>query len=238
MYTKGDKREDFIDKCIDIGCIIVWSISLLIWLHSFIFHYFPKESGYLYSQDIKNAVRDYQEYPLIALNKSQYIEEEPKKAEVVIEVIEKTTEEVEEFQYPTERYDYFEPIIPEKYIEKITVSSTAYCCCESCCEKLPDHPAFGLTFSGLNLMKAKSPHIIAADLDYFPLGTKVYISTLEFFGEVDGDYGYATVEDIGGKIQDLRIDLYFPTHEQAVEWAMRDVDLYVIEYPKGYVKEN
>ena len=45
---------------------------------------------------------------------------------------------------------------------------------------------------------------------------------------VTEDYGIASVEDIGGGIKGNRIDVYFSTHQEACEWGVREVQVYVI----------
>ena len=237
MYTMNKKLEDFIDLYINVACVLVLSVSCFIWAYKFInYYYFPKEGSkqFISFDKPEREMRSRSANTMMSLNEEEYPLPETETLEMqqpeTVETVK--VEEKKENILPTERYEFYEPEIPEEYIEVIQVSSTAYCCCYECCEKMPDHAAFGLTFSGLNLLKAKSPHIIAADLDVLPLGTKVYISTLEFDDNVTGDYGYATVEDIGGKIQDLKIDVYFPTHEQAEEWEIRMVNVYVISYPE------
>jgi 3D (Asp-Asp-Asp) domain-containing protein len=52
---------------------------------------------------------------------------------------------------------------------------------------------------------------IAADPKVFPFGTKL---------KVPG-YGMGTVEDIGGAIKGMHIDLWFPTHAAAKKWGAR-----------------
>ena len=50
---------------------------------------------------------------------------------------------------------------------------------------------------------------IAADTRYYPFGTIMYVP----------GYGWGRVEDIGGAIKGDHIDLYFPTHNEAIEWG-------------------
>lgn len=54
---------------------------------------------------------------------------------------------------------------------------------------------------------------IAADTRKYPFGTIMYI---------DG-YGWGRVEDRGGAIKGEKIDLFFPSHRQAVKWGRRTV---------------
>ena len=53
---------------------------------------------------------------------------------------------------------------------------------------------------------------IAADTQYYPFGTRMYIE----------GYGWGRVEDRGGAIKGPnRIDLYFDSHQEALQWGRR-----------------
>jgi len=55
---------------------------------------------------------------------------------------------------------------------------------------------------------------IAADTKYYPFGTRMYIP----------GYGWGIVEDRGGAIKGPdRIDLYFDSHQDALQWGRRKV---------------
>lgn len=65
----------------------------------------------------------------------------------------------------------------------------------------------------------ENPHIIAVDPKMMPLGTLVEIS----------GYGYAKAEDVGGAIKGRRIDLLFDTHEEALQFGRRNLELKIIK---------
>lgn len=88
--------------------------------------------------------------------------------------------------------------------------TTAYCSCQSCCSG-----GFALTYSG-TVPKAK--HTISADITRFPIGTRLMI----------GDTIY-TVEDIGSSVYDNRLDIYFDTHQEALDYGRQTVDVYAVE---------
>lgn len=71
----------------------------------------------------------------------------------------------------------------------------------------------GVTASGT---KAK-PGTIAADTSVFPFGTRMKIP----------GYGWGTVEDRGGAIKGGRIDLFFKSHKEALEWGRQTVKVRV-----------
>lgn len=81
---------------------------------------------------------------------------------------------------------------------------TAYCPCEKCCGEY----ANGYTATGA---KATQGVTIAADPDVLPMGTEI---------ELDG-HTY-TVQDTGGAISGNRLDLYFDSHEDALQWGVQE----------------
>ena len=96
---------------------------------------------------------------------------------------------------------------PEKiYLGEYTL--TAYCPCEKCCGKTD-----GITASGA---KAKSNHTIAADISLLPFGTIVEINGIEY-----------TVEDIGGAVKGNHIDIFFDTHEEALQFGKQKAEVYL-----------
>ena len=88
--------------------------------------------------------------------------------------------------------------------------TTAYCGCSQCC---PGGHAF--TYSGT---VPKAGHTISADIDVFPIGTKLMI----------GDTVY-TVEDVGSNVTGNRLDIYFDTHREALDYGVKTVDVYAAE---------
>lgn len=85
-----------------------------------------------------------------------------------------------------------------------TFTVTAYCPCEKCCGAY----ANGYTATG---EKAIQGVTVAADTDVLPMGTEI---------ELDG-HTY-TVQDTGGAISGYRLDLYFDSQEDALQWGVRE----------------
>lgn len=81
---------------------------------------------------------------------------------------------------------------------------TAYCPCEKCCGVY----ANGYTATGA---KATQGVTVAADPAVLPMGTEI---------QIDG-HTY-TVQDTGGAIAGYRLDLYFDSHEDALQWGVRE----------------
>lgn len=88
---------------------------------------------------------------------------------------------------------------------------TAYCACSTCCGKW----AGGNTASGT---KPTAGRTIAVDTSVIPFGTKVVI---------DGHTYVA--EDTGGAIKGNRIDIFFDSHQKALEWGVRYKDVQIIK---------
>ena len=96
--------------------------------------------------------------------------------------------------------------VPDYY--EIEANVSAYCPCEKCCGDWAD----GITASG----KPAEGKLIAAPRNY-PFGTIM---------DVPG-YGRASVEDRGGAIEGNKLDLLFPTHQEALEWGRQYVTVKV-----------
>jgi 3D (Asp-Asp-Asp) domain-containing protein len=84
-----------------------------------------------------------------------------------------------------------------------TFKLTAYCACPQCCGDWSD----GITYTGTT---ATAGRTIAVDPTVIPLGSTVYIN---------GDKYIA--EDIGGAIKGHRIDIFHPTHIDALEFGVQ-----------------
>ncbi len=65
---------------------------------------------------------------------------------------------------------------------------------------------------------------IAVDPDVIPYGTRMFIVSSD--GSIT--YGVATAEDCGGSIQGNRIDLFFDTYDECIQFGVRDCDVYLL----------
>lgn len=108
------------------------------------------------------------------------------------------------------------------------VTATGYTAGYESTGKTPEHPAYGITFSGVNVTRDLYS-TIAADLSVFPLGTILFIP----------GYGYGVVADIGGAIEGDELDLYFSSVEDVYDqWGKRTLDVYVIKEGEGQLTEG
>jgi len=73
----------------------------------------------------------------------------------------------------------------------------------------------GLTYTGLKARRG----IVAVDPNVIPLYTRLYVE----------GYGPALAADIGGAIKGNRIDLCFDTVEEALQWGVRPVTVYILQ---------
>jgi len=111
---------------------------------------------------------------------------------------------------------------------KSTVLATGYTAGVESTGKTPDHPMYGITFSGVKV-KRDLYSTIAADLDIYPIGTILYIP----------DYGFGVVADKGSAIQGNKIDLYYETVDDVYEkWGKKRVDVYVVKKGNGKLSED
>lgn len=103
-----------------------------------------------------------------------------------------------------------------------TMEVTAYCPCGDCCgwtRNWYGRPVYsygpnkgkpkevGLTASGTRARRGT----LAADTSLYPFGTVMYIE----------GYGYGRVEDRGGAIKGQKLDLYFRSHDAALQWGRK-----------------
>ena len=101
-------------------------------------------------------------------------------------------------------------VVEEKKPDRVLVSLgeyriSAYCPCEKCCLK-----SDGITASGTQATAGRT-----AAMNGVPFGTKIVIDGHEY-----------TIEDRGGGLGSKIIDIYFNTHEEALNsglWVMREV---------------
>lgn len=118
---------------------------------------------------------------------------------------------------------YIDPEEPNTPDSIGTFKVTAYCPCEKCCGKTEDDPWYGITATGTRATEGRT---IAVDPDVIPYGTVLY------FEGPDGLVSGFVAEDCGGAIKGNRIDLYFDSHEDALEWGVRELDVLRMEEGK------
>lgn len=150
--------------------------------------------------------------------KKEYINGELKsteivKEEIIVESVPKIVEKGIKDMILTSRGN-------TSYRKAIIMTATAYDLSFQSTGKNPGDKHYGLTASGT---KAR-PGVVAVDPRVIPLGTKLYIQSL------DGtkDYGFAIAEDTGGAIKGNKIDLFFETASDVYNFGRRKVKVYII----------
>ena len=98
---------------------------------------------------------------------------------------------------------------------------TAYCSCAKCCgkwaERRPiDEQGDAIVYTASGTI-AEAGRTIAVDPSVIPYGTAVVI---------DGHTYIA--EDCGGAIKGNRIDVYFDSHADALEWGVQTIEVFSI----------
>ncbi len=101
---------------------------------------------------------------------------------------------------------------PMSYSRKVSVKSTAYWAVNG----------VGSTYTSSGKLAQRNSEgysTIAVDTSVFPYGTKMYIP----------GYGFAIAADTGSSILGNKIDVYFNTKQEALNWAVKNVTVYVLE---------
>lgn len=89
------------------------------------------------------------------------------------------------------------------------VTATAYCSCKKCCNKNPSDKWYGITASG----KRARWGTVAVDRKVIK-----FCSILKIEGFPDTIF---RAEDVGGAIKGKRIDVWFPSHTEALEFGVK-----------------
>jgi 3D (Asp-Asp-Asp) domain-containing protein len=93
----------------------------------------------------------------------------------------------------------------------LVMEVTAYCNCYQCTGKHPSDKGYGITATGTKAGKGT----VAADFSVLPPGTRLSIP----------GYGEGIVSDKGGSIRGNRLDVWFPSHDEALKWGRRRVKI-------------
>ena len=133
---------------------------------------------------------------------------------------EKNVEQIqEEVENPIEIEEKEEIVVEPQEIEKEEIQQptlislgvykiTAYCGCEKCCGN-----THGITASGTHVTAGRT---IAAPSD-IPFGTQLVINGHTY-----------TVEDRGGAIKGKRIDIYFESHDEALNFGVQYIEVFKV----------
>ena len=103
--------------------------------------------------------------------------------------------------------------VPDEETEKKGKSlglftTSGYCNCLLCCS------GENLTYSGT---VPQPGHTISADMNLFPMGTRLMIDDVIY-----------TVEDIGSSVTQNKIDIYYATHEEAANHGTQEKEVFAV----------
>ncbi|NLK22051.1 MAG: DUF348 domain-containing protein [Epulopiscium sp.] len=145
--------------------------------------------------------------------KVEYIGEDEQKSEVIAEII---LEEPQDEIIKIGAENVIEGIDGKsyKYTKEIIMNTTAYTASYADTGKNPGEPGFGITATGTRARVGT----VAVDPRVIPLGTKLYVE----------GYGYAVAEDTGGAIKGKKIDLYFDTKKEALQFGRQQRKVYIL----------
>ncbi|MBR5268860.1 MAG: 3D domain-containing protein [Lachnospiraceae bacterium] len=93
---------------------------------------------------------------------------------------------------------------PGEYLGEF--KATGYCNCQKC------SGGYTKTYSGTI---PKANHTLSADLNKFPIGTKLVINGITY-----------TVEDKGSSVNGNKVDIFFETHAEALAFGTKTVDVF------------
>ncbi len=81
--------------------------------------------------------------------------------------------------------------------------------------------ATAYTYTGNKTATGVEPRegLIAVDPKVIAMGSKLYVE----------GYGYAIAADTGGAIRGNKIDVFFPTFRQCIDWGRKSVQIYVLQ---------
>lgn len=106
---------------------------------------------------------------------------------------------------------------PELEPEWIEAVATAYCPCERCCGSWALNRPDGIVYTASGA-EAVQGVTIAADWSIYPPGTVLFVEGL----------GEMVVQDRGGAIQGQKIDVYFESHDDALQFGRQNVRFYIV----------
>lgn len=92
-----------------------------------------------------------------------------------------------------------------------TFEITGYCSCDACC---------GVKAAKLTKSETvpRASHTVAADLEVLPMGTRIMIDGVIY-----------QVEDTGKAIRGRVVDIFFDTHQEALEFGRQEKTVYLVK---------
>ena len=101
------------------------------------------------------------------------------------------------------------------YARTFIAEATAYTLDFQSTGRHPDHPLFGVTASGMMAQVG----VVAVDTNVIPFHTRMYIE----------GYGFAVAGDRGGAIRGYKVDLFFDTREETIQFGRRHIRVWILD---------
>ena len=102
----------------------------------------------------------------------------------------------------------------KSHLRSDVFTATAYCSCVKCCNKNPSDKLYGITATG----KVAQWGTVAVDRNVIKLGSRLRI---EGFPNTT-----FRAEDVGGAIKGNHIDIWFPSHKEALNFGVKKMAVY------------
>lgn len=179
------------------------------------------------AKDVSNWF--YRESPFAAIAGPAPVVNNPKKVTSLSnKTLPKAKEEQKQLSYKATKPKTLAESVNWEKFPTHTVIATGYTAGVESTGKSPDHPAYGITYSGVQVRRDLYS-TIAADRDIYPIGTILYIP----------GYGYGVVADTGAAIDGNKIDLYYQTVDAVYDqWGKKKVEVYIIKKGDGTLTEK
>ncbi|MCL2396448.1 MAG: 3D domain-containing protein [Defluviitaleaceae bacterium] len=101
------------------------------------------------------------------------------------------------------------------YARTLIMEATAYTLSFECTGRRPGDPWFGITASGMQAQVG----VVAVDTNVIPFHTRLYIE----------GYGFAVAGDRGGAIRGNKIDLFFDTRAEALQFGRQHIRVWILD---------
>jgi 3D (Asp-Asp-Asp) domain-containing protein/uncharacterized protein YabE (DUF348 family) len=101
------------------------------------------------------------------------------------------------------------------YTRSFLAEATAYTLDFASTGRHPGDPLFGVTASGMQARVG----VVAVDTNVIPFHTRLYIE----------GYGFAVAGDRGGAIRGEKVDLFFDTREETIQFGRRHINVWILD---------
>ena len=97
---------------------------------------------------------------------------------------------------------------------------TAYCSCEKCCGIWATKPGPRKTANG---------HVIEPNDRFVAAPKEIPFRTMLAIKGYSNEGGFVFVYDRGGSIKGRKLDVFFPTHQEALNWGVKKMEVFEVK---------